>query len=274
MAYRASPQESTNVTPNMMMMGHEVNLPVDILYGRPVTDEHFESKSEYVETLKKKLEAAHEFARQQLQRSACRQKKYYDLKVYDNPYQRGDFVWHYLPQCKVGLSPKLQTFWEGPYLIVQKISDALYAIQRSKASKKEVVHFDRLKPYKGTELESWLEPLSRTNDVRNFAYGATGSKTDRMRNSVDIRECWQNPEGDNDGEMSEAQGENLHGPGIEDWSDVHLRSHRETDSVDCREGGSSLNGDNDRKESEASDNHPLYPGIGNHRDNVDLTGHT
>ena len=43
MAYRASPQESTNVTPNMMMLGHEVNLPVDILYGRPVTDEHFES---------------------------------------------------------------------------------------------------------------------------------------------------------------------------------------------------------------------------------------
>ena len=274
MAYRASPQESTNVTPNMMMLGHEVNLPVDILYGQPVTDEHFESESEYVETLKKKLEAAHEFARQQLQRSACRQKRYYDLKVYGNPYQRGDFVWLYLPRRKVGLSPKLQTFWEGPYLIVQKISDALYAVQRSKTSKKEVVHFDRLKPYKGTELESWLEPLSRTNDVRNFAYGATGSKTDRVRNSVDIRECWQNPEGDNDGEMSEAQGENLHGPGIEDWSDVHLRSHRETDSVDCREGGSSLNGDNDRKESEASDNHPLYPGIGNHSDNVDLTGHT
>ena len=274
MAYRASPQESTNVTPYRMMLGHEVNLLVDILYGRPVTDEQFETESEYVETLKKKLEAAHMSLQDSNFREVLVGKRDIMISRYMVTLTREETLCGFTCLDTKLASPKLQTFWEGPYLIVQKISDALYAVQRSKTSKKEVVHFDRLKPYKGTELESWLEPLSRTNDVRNFAYGASGSETDSVRNSVDIRECWQNPDGDNDREISEAQGENLHGPGIEDWSDVHLRSHRETDSVDCREGGSSLNGDNDRKETDASDNHPLYPGIGNHRDNVDLTGHT
>ena len=34
MAYRASLQSSTGVSPNMMMFGREVNLPLDIMYEK------------------------------------------------------------------------------------------------------------------------------------------------------------------------------------------------------------------------------------------------
>ena len=36
MAYRATIHESTKCTPNLLMFGHEVRLPVDIMYGTRV----------------------------------------------------------------------------------------------------------------------------------------------------------------------------------------------------------------------------------------------
>jgi hypothetical protein len=35
MAYRSTPQESTNLTPNMLMLGKEINLPIDLIVGSP-----------------------------------------------------------------------------------------------------------------------------------------------------------------------------------------------------------------------------------------------
>ena len=50
------------------------------------------------------------------------------------PYRTGDFVWLYTPIKKVGVSPKLQKFWDGPYLVLDRLNDAVYRIQRSEKS--------------------------------------------------------------------------------------------------------------------------------------------
>ena len=71
-------------------------------------------------------------------------------------YKRGDFVWLFCQQKYKGLCPKLQKAWAGPYLVVHKLSDALYRVQKSPRTKPKVVHFNRLKLCHSKELRSWV----------------------------------------------------------------------------------------------------------------------
>ena len=53
--------------------------------------------------------------------------------------------------------------WEGPYLVVSKLSDVTYRIQRSRRPKPKVIHANRLKPYLGPALESWIAERGETD---------------------------------------------------------------------------------------------------------------
>ena len=57
MAYRSTPQESTQVNPNMLMFGCEINLPVDLMVGSPNESETL-SEHDYVSDLRERLEIA------------------------------------------------------------------------------------------------------------------------------------------------------------------------------------------------------------------------
>ena len=58
----------------------------------------------------------------------------------------GDFVWLNNPSKKIGLSPKLMTFWEEvPYEIIEKISEVTYRVRNLGNKKERIVHSDRLK---------------------------------------------------------------------------------------------------------------------------------
>ena len=94
MSYRATPQASTEVTPNMMMLGRQTRLPVQAMYGTPLGQEEEESTvSEYVAALQGGLRAAYRHAREGLQRAALHQKRDYDGKVQSREYQAGELVW-------------------------------------------------------------------------------------------------------------------------------------------------------------------------------------
>ena len=54
----------------------------------------------------------------------------------------------------------------------KRISDVLYRIQMTDNSKPKVVHFDRLKPYTGTDPPTWLSPAT-TKEQRNPRYRQT-----------------------------------------------------------------------------------------------------
>jgi hypothetical protein len=150
LAYRSTVHESTGYTPNYLMFGRELNLPIDLVFGGPERD--LFTPDEYVSNMKEKLEAAHEFVRDALRKSSERQKVYYDRKKFGGPYEEGQYVWLFVPYKKRSLSPKLQSFWEGPYKIVQKINQLLYRIQKTDRSKPKVVHYNRLKRYYGRDL--------------------------------------------------------------------------------------------------------------------------
>ena len=146
LAYRSTIQESTNASPNLLMLGREVFLPVDVIFGKP--PQEYPDTSEYVTQLQERLQSAHEYVRVKIQRASSRQKRYYDRRANGRPYNNGDLVWLYEPNRKPGMCKKLQRYWKGPFTILQKINDLLYRIQRSPKTKSRVVHFDRLKEYR------------------------------------------------------------------------------------------------------------------------------
>ena len=64
MSYRSAIHESTKQTPAKLLFGCEINLPIDLLFGRP-PNEQVETVDDYVETLEKRLENVYDFARRQ-----------------------------------------------------------------------------------------------------------------------------------------------------------------------------------------------------------------
>ena len=127
MAYNSAVQESIGFTPSMLMLGRELNLPIDIALGRPVNTQT-NTKSEYAEMLIQKLEAVHNLARKHISIASDSQKRNYDKRLRYLPYNEGDRVWLYNPQVKAGLSAKLSKRWTGPF-ILKKINDVVYRIQ-------------------------------------------------------------------------------------------------------------------------------------------------
>ena len=144
-AYRAAPHESTKETPNMMVMGREVSLPIDLMAPPLPQDEEVENETEYVEALRARLRQIHNVARKHMTQAMRSQKRHYDRNAKDIRYKVGDVVWLHCPARRKGRSPKLARPWKGPYLILTKLSDVNYRIQMSPKSRMEVVHADRLK---------------------------------------------------------------------------------------------------------------------------------
>ena len=106
MAYRATPHESTGLSANMLTLGREIVLPVDLMVGLPTDSVETQGYSEYVETLQESFQRAFEIARKRLQVNAVRQKKYYDVKASGKPLLAGDLVWLHTPQRDSVLNSK------------------------------------------------------------------------------------------------------------------------------------------------------------------------
>ncbi|XP_064622363.1 uncharacterized protein K02A2.6-like [Lineus longissimus] len=158
-AYRATPHESTGLSPNMLMLGREVRLPSEIMFGtgKLDPDENVTSYGEYVLHLRDRFLRAHDVARKNLKKSAVRRKGYYDAKTCLNQYQRGSLVWVLSDITQLHITPKLRRTYEGPYLVLYKINDLDYRVQLDVRGKNKTVHHNRLKPYSGTVYLPWAK---------------------------------------------------------------------------------------------------------------------
>ncbi|CAC5395695.1 Retrovirus-related Pol polyprotein from transposon 297,Retrovirus-related Pol polyprotein from transposon 17.6 [Mytilus coruscus] len=160
LAYRSSKHESLGTSPCSMLFGREVNLPVDLILGRPETEKSpLYLKTVYAYALSQKLEVIHQFARNKLKLSSDRMKRNYDVGTKMQKFDAGDPVWLHNPRRVKGLCPKLQKNWEGPFIVVNKLNDVIYRIQKGPKTKPKVVHQDRLKPYLGENVPVWFNEI-------------------------------------------------------------------------------------------------------------------
>ena len=119
-------------------MGRELNLPLDIMFCAPPRhEEKYTCVVEYVEWLRKSMQKAHEYARAHSRVAASRQKRNYDTHSRPIRYERGQFVWRWVPP---GGSKKLARGWRGPYRVMGRAADVNCYIQLDPGSKQVRVH--------------------------------------------------------------------------------------------------------------------------------------
>jgi hypothetical protein len=147
LAYRAAIHETTHQTPAKILFGHELRLPCDLSFGSPARVP--KDVSSYVDELQEAMHSIHDLTRSHILVASDRMKTRYDLKANVAGFREGDLVWLFNRQRKKGRCPKLQPSWEGPFVILTRINDVVYRIQRHPRAKMKVVHLDRLAPYAG-----------------------------------------------------------------------------------------------------------------------------
>ncbi|VDI59554.1 Hypothetical predicted protein [Mytilus galloprovincialis] len=166
MAYRSSVHASTSKTPNSMLFGREVTLPLQAVIPQPDTEiQENRSPDDYVAHLQNKLKENHAFARKALKKVSIYQKKRYDLNAKKRIFKRGEAVWIYDPIRKKGVCSKLTPKWKGPFIIEKRIDDVTYRVKRSLRQPSTVYHVDRLALYQGRNVPSWASRFRRMMDL-------------------------------------------------------------------------------------------------------------
>ncbi|XP_045161905.1 uncharacterized protein LOC123526722 [Mercenaria mercenaria] len=161
-AYRSSPNESTGLTPNLLCMGREIRMPADLVFGHyDATSSTAPKYGDYVQGLRDKMLLAHEVARKNLSVHAKRSKDIYDSKLSFHTYHVGDLVWCLHETKKVGVMPKLQKAFDGPFVVKEKRSELNYVLQLNKEGKERVVHHNKLKKYEGTSPPKWATSATK-----------------------------------------------------------------------------------------------------------------
>ena len=111
-AYRATPQDSTGFTPNVLMLGRETRLPVELVLGNTTSEGVLTNYGEYVQDIRQHLVRAHDVARRHLGQAAQHQREIYDIRTSQHYYQEGQLVWYLNQNRKEGTCLKLQhTIW-------------------------------------------------------------------------------------------------------------------------------------------------------------------
>jgi len=148
------------------MFGREMTVPLDLMIGDPNVEEEdpvecTKQSSEcprycdYVRRKQDKMRAAYTLTREHLRTTAVRAKKRYDMRVRPVQYQVGDMVWYHCPRKRMGLSPKWQKLYSGPYMITH-VGLVNVRIQRSSKSKEFTTHMDKIKHCHTKGYKPWL----------------------------------------------------------------------------------------------------------------------
>jgi len=156
-AYRATIHEATGFTPNFLVFGREVNLPLDLAYGvDPAESQAADSFEHFVSRQQDRLREAYALARDALGRAVSRNKRNYDLRARPEEFTVGTWVWLYSPRRYTGRCPKWQKLYSGPYLVVQRLGPVNLILQRSARAKRFITHVDKLKRCLSPTPTSWL----------------------------------------------------------------------------------------------------------------------
>jgi hypothetical protein len=136
MAYNTTKHTSTKFSPFYLFFGRHANMPNDIC--PPL---RYRAVENYGEMVSQQWHNALEIARENVEKAQISQKKYYDEGSKVISFEEGDRVMLQEPP-KPG---KFNMKWEGPHVVIKKISDLNYRIEHSFTKRLQVVHINRLK---------------------------------------------------------------------------------------------------------------------------------
>ena len=157
-AYRSCAHEKTGYTPNLLMLGREVNLPIELALGAVAEPRTNIEESQYVSELRDKLDSIYQLVRESFKMKLP--KKDSDPRLSSKACKVGDLVYYRDSTRTVGKSPKLKSdVWKGPCVVTRKFSDLLFEVKSHSVGKSKILHFDRLKPYTSDSVPEMVEKL-------------------------------------------------------------------------------------------------------------------
>ncbi|XP_046548023.1 uncharacterized protein LOC124257985 [Haliotis rubra] len=142
-AMRSAVNRHTGYTANRLMLGREVNVPADLMFGGSETSRQEGDTSEYVAGLRAAMESAHAAALNNLQTSVERMKRDYDLRARSQSLDQGQPVYVLDLGATPGRCKKLCPVWKGPYLIEKRLSSTLFLVAGQR--RKFTAHHDQMK---------------------------------------------------------------------------------------------------------------------------------
>ncbi|GFT04564.1 uncharacterized protein TNCV_333491 [Trichonephila clavipes] len=101
----------------------------------------------------------------------------YDTKATGHQFKEGDKVWFYNPTRRKGLSPKLQSHWDGPYTILKIINDVVNRIRH-----KVTVNGDRYRAM----ITNFFIPEWNNLDVQKLRFQPDGATCHTARATIDL----------------------------------------------------------------------------------------
>ena len=146
-AYNCTRHETTGVSPYSLMFGREARLPVDVEYNIMKADEDSDTYTEYVRSLKKRMEHAYDLAAKHSRAAQRNQERNYNRKVRGSSIQVGDTV--LVRNKAVHFMDKLADRWElDPYIVIEKPYPdlPLFIVKKKKGGRKRTLHRNMLYP--------------------------------------------------------------------------------------------------------------------------------
>ena len=119
LSYRSSRHNSTGFTPAKMLLGEELRLLADIVFGAP-EKLPYKLAAEFVSLLGMRLRSVHTQARVTDEASHCHQKECFDTETSNNSFLVDSYVWLLDPVVPRGPgAKKLHWPWKGPYKVLE-----------------------------------------------------------------------------------------------------------------------------------------------------------
>ena len=143
------PNSSTGFSPFYLNYGYEPITPIELIPGDELT------KTKSVASFIQRVALNWKLARENLDRSACLQAKYYDKKHWDVGYKVGDLVLLSTRNLKLKGTPrKLQKRFVGPFWVIETIGEQAYRLSIPDGWKIHLVfHVSLLRDWKVADVQ-------------------------------------------------------------------------------------------------------------------------
>jgi len=148
-AYNTSVHASTGLSPFEVLRGIPPASPLEAL--APVVTSAPRSQLEYATAVRSAVESAVALVSSHTAAADAAAKRAYDARHRDVSFAPGDQVMVHVLQPRKGLSPKLQSPWKGPWVVVDRVDMLNYRIRRDDNSL-VLVPVSRLKPFEPRQV--------------------------------------------------------------------------------------------------------------------------
>ncbi len=145
-ALRTSVNDTTGFTPAYLMFGREFRYPFDNMLDIEL------SKVKETRDLQQRMIIIHDIARQNILERTYNSLETKNSKRKERTFEKGDKVWyrtHILSSAEKGISSGLMPKLEGPYIVINKISDHIFDMEHTDTGRKNYrVHINDLVEFK------------------------------------------------------------------------------------------------------------------------------